>query len=225
MRYLASLAFSCVCIPALHGQSAPLPEVTPKRHVVVVQRPPVSARPSAINRLSSAQRSALVHDKLENKQLPSFTANDRNGRPVAAAALPKSNHWIMIYRGQKCLPCDRLMTVLAASGTAAPRNGQPYVVVVGGNQPDGLEIVRANFSTLGDATWLSDKNDKVFAALKPHGTPTLYGMNGTNIEWTLPGSLGDPAKVERLASAWLATPPAATASNSTVAPGALTGAK
>lgn len=110
------------------------------------------------------------------------------------------------------------MTVLAASGTAAPRNGQSYVVIVGGNQPNGLEVVRANYATLGDATWLFDKDNHVFAALKAHGTPTRYGMNGTTIEWTLPGNLGDPAKVERLASAWLAMPPSAAPRNTIVAP-------
>lgn len=93
MRYVIRLMLVCCLASALHGQTAS----APRKNTVAVQRPPASARPSEINRLSTAQRSALVNDKPANTRLPSFTASDRNGQPVAAVALPKSNHWIMIY--------------------------------------------------------------------------------------------------------------------------------
>lgn len=199
-------------------------DTAPKARVVQVLPPPESARPSLMNRLSTAQRAALNADKPSPRQLPSFTATNRDGQPVATAALPKSDHWLLLYRRDECVACDRLMTVLAASNTAAPRNGQPYVILVGGNQPNGLEIVRARYATLGDAMWLSDRNNEVFTALKPTGAPVLYGMDGTNIAWTVAGNLGDPARIATMASGWLATPPPAN-NSSAVAPTAASGAK
>jgi len=219
MRLLTALTFAVCIAPVAHGQAAPAPEAAPKKNVVHVLRPPASAKPSIANQLSTAQRAALFNDKPTLKQLPAFTATDRNGARVAATAIPQSSHWLLVYRRQTCLACDRLMTVLAASGTAAPKNGKPYVILVGGKQPNGLEIVRAKYAALGDATWLADTDDQVLAALKPKGAPTVYGMDGANVMWTVPGNLGDPARVATMASAWLATPPTpAPTSTSAVAP-------
>jgi hypothetical protein len=226
--HLAALLSFCIVsamqaqLPSPTAQTVP---TTPKKNVIQVSRPPASARPSPLNRLSTAQRAALVNDKPPIKQLPGFTTADRNGLPVAAESLPRTSHWLLLYRSASCLACDRLLTVLAASSTAAPRNGQPYVIVVGGNRPNGLEIERAKYATLGDATWLADKDGQALAALKPRGAPTLYGMDGANVAWTVPGNLGDPARVATLASAWLAQPHTPAANSTAVAPTAPGGAK
>jgi hypothetical protein len=225
MRILSILILSVGLTSALAAQAPATPDTAPKKKVVHVVPPPLSARPSAANRLNTAQRAALINDKPGIKQLPSFTATNRDGQPVAAAALPKSSHWLLLYRRDNCVACDRLMTVLAANGTAAPKNGLPYVILVGGNQPNGLEMVRARYATLGDATWLADKNNEVFAALKPQGAPMLYGMDGVNVAWSVGGNLGDPARIATMASGWLATPAAPTNNVTPVAPSAAGGAK
>ena len=62
---------------AMHAQSpaptAPTASSTPKKNIIQVTRPPASAKPSVLNRLSTAQRAALLNDKPPLKQLPSFT--------------------------------------------------------------------------------------------------------------------------------------------------------
>lgn len=228
-RFLATLIVAVSLTSALSGQApgstvAP-PGGAPKKKVVRVIPPPLSARPSAINRLSTAQRATLNADKPLPHQLPNFTATNRDGQPVATAALPKSNHWLLLYRRADCIACDRLMSVLAANGTAAPNNGQPYVILVGGKQPNGLETVRARYATLGDATWLADRDNRVFAALKPPGAPVLYGMDGTSIAWTMPGNLGDPARIATMAAGWLAAPTGPANNASPLGPPAASGAK
>jgi hypothetical protein len=99
------------------------------------------------------------------------------------------------------------MTVLAASGDSGLQGGKPYVIVVAGKQSEALEKVRANFSTLGEATWLGDKENHAFDALKPRGVPMIYAMDGSKIAWNIPGNLGNPALVEKRLANWIASSP------------------
>jgi hypothetical protein len=148
---------------------------------------------------------AAVNNQPPLKELPAFVASDRDGRAVPAATLSHNSHWLLIYRKQDCLPCDRLMNVLAASQSPGLKGGQPYVILVAGKTSDALERVKAKYSTLSDATWLADKDAQALAALKPRGTPDIYAMDGSKIAWSLAGNLGNPAKVEAMTAAWIAS--------------------
>jgi len=196
--------------PLLAQTTTPTSPVSPATHnphltVHPALRPPVSVRPSPQARLSTAQRMAAANNQPPLKELPSFTASDRDGKAVTAKTLTRSSHWLLIYRKQDCLPCDRLMNVLAASESSGLKTGKPYVILVAGKTSDSLERVRANYSTLSEATWLGDRDAQAYAALKPRGTPILYAMDGSKIAWNVPGNLGNPAKVEKMAAAWIAS--------------------
>jgi hypothetical protein len=168
-----------------------------------IERPTASMMPSAKARLSTAERMAAVNKQPPLQELPNFAVNDQDGKPVSAKALSRSTHWILVYRRQNCLPCDRLMNVLAASGSSGLGGGKPYVILVAGKASDAVDRVRANYSTLSQATWLADKDDRAFAALKPRGAPMIYAMDGQKIVWSVPGNLGNPAKVEKMTAAWM----------------------
>jgi hypothetical protein len=155
---------------------------------------------------------AAVNNQPPLQELPTFTASDRDGKAITAKALTRTSHWLLIYRKQDCLPCDRLMNVLAASESPGLKGGQPYVILVAGRTSDALERVRANFSTLGRATWLADRDAQAYAALKPRGTPVIYAMDGSKVSWSLAGNLGNPARVEAMAASWIA------AGNASLAP-------
>jgi hypothetical protein len=236
---LSPLAFGQVPAAA-PGPLVPTAATKKPTNAKPVVRPPKSAQPTPINRLSTAERAALIHDKPQVRQLPTFTLNDRDGNQVTAQSLPQitrkatanaqgssqsgaqatpTTHWLLLYRGQDCLPCDRLMTVLAESDSPSFQAGQHYVIVVAPHTSDGVERVRANYSKLNAATWLTDNNKQIVTALKPQGEPMLYALDGNNIIWRVPGNLGNPAKVEQLASSWMSsTSPSSTApSNSTSA--------
>jgi len=190
-----------------------------------VLRPPASIMPSAQARLSTAQRVAALGNQPPMKELPGFTVTDRDGHAVTTKALSKSAHWILVYRKQSCLPCDRLMRMLAADESGGLKGGQPYVVVVSGKERDAVDRVRANYSTLSEATWLADKDKQAYAALKPRGAPMIYAMDGSRIAWNVPGNLGNPAKVEQMAAAWISSgSTSAAASTATVPASASTAA-
>jgi hypothetical protein len=221
MRPLSTLLLAIALAPTAVAQVAPstvqpLPPSLQKKHIQAVRATPTSMRPKQTNRLSTAQRAALNQDKPTPAQLPAFTVADRNGKRVNAAALSKSSqaatstHWLLLYRSQNCLPCDRLMNVLQASSSPDLKSGIPYVIVVSGNSQNGLEKVRANFGNLSAAHWMLDSDRQFLTALKPSSSPVLYAMDGQAIAWKLPGNLGDASRVEKLASAWIAPQPAAT---------------
>jgi len=214
MKWFSFLLLTASAVLPLHAQTS-LPETPGSHpHIQPAVRPPESVRPSAHARLNTAERVAAVSNKPPLQELPAFTANDRDGHPVTAKTLSRSSHWLLIYRRQDCMPCDRLMTALAASEDSGLKGGQPYVIVVAGKQSEALERVRANFSTLSDATWLGDRENHAFDALKPRGVPMIYAMDGSKIAWNVPGNLGNPAMVEKMLATWVASGKSSTSSSS-----------
>ena len=168
-----------------------------------IERPTASMMPSAKARLSTAERMAAANNQPPLQELPDFAVNDQDGKPVAAKVFSRPTHWILVYRRQNCVPCDRLMNVLAASGSSGLSGGKPYVILVAGKASDAVDRVRANYSTLSQATWLADKDNRAYVALKPRGAPMIYAMDGKKIAWSVPGNLGNPAKVEKMTAAWM----------------------
>lgn len=223
------LLTACVGLPlraqtdpdATPAKTAP-PAKRPQSFYKHVERPPASVMPSAQARLSTAQRMAARNNLPPLKELPAFTATNQDGHAITAKTMVRPTHWLLIYRRQNCLPCDRLMNVLAASESAALKGGAPYVILVAGKNSEAVARVQANFSSLSDATWLADRQGKVFAALKPRGTPMIYAMDGSKVAWTVPGNLGSPAKVEKMAAAWVASSPATAAAATSVPASAAT---
>ena len=180
-------------------------------------RPPASSMPAAAARTSTAEGAAARGNKPPLKELPDFAVTARDGSAVQAQALTQSKHWLLIYRADNCLPCDRLMNVLAAGATSQQGQGLAYVIVVAGKDKNGLDRVRAQYDTLTNATWVADSSKQFMTALKPRGFPMLYAMDGSKIAWSVPGNLGNPALVEQMTSSWMANSgPKVSATDSTV---------
>ncbi len=175
------------------------------RNVRAVSRPSASMRPAGHARRSTAQGAAARGDKPPIPELPAFAIKTREGLSVNAQALTRKGHWLLLYRRDQCIPCDRLMNVLSAGASAEPGSGQSYAIIVAGKQHDGLDTVRAAYANFANATWVGDTDGKVQAALEAHGSPMLYGMDGSHIVWRAPGNLGDPSFVDHMAAAWVAT--------------------
>jgi len=210
-RWLAAaLVMVCVALPACAQKE--------KRHMAPI---PESARPAVTSAHSTAE-AGLPPKRRPADTLPDLEAMQMNGvkAPVAHAAShggssatsasdKRKGHWLLLYRRENCVPCDALQNALAASASPQMDGGRPYVIVVankgdthGGNRLDAL---RARYSTMSNATWMEDSKGAMIAALKPRGTPMLYAMSGNRIAWSVPGALGDPAMVEHMAAAWLAS--------------------
>jgi hypothetical protein len=132
----------------------------------------------------------------------------RASTTVSSKSLAQTSNWILIYRRDHCLSCDRLMNALAAGSSVEAGKGQSFAIIVVGKNKAALDTVRANFANLVNATWVSDPAEESTRALKVHAAPVLYGMSGNTISWKLTGNLPSSALVEQRASAWLAAPPA-----------------
>jgi hypothetical protein len=165
--------------------------------------------------MNTAQRGAAFSSQIPPKQLPSFNLNDASGKPSAQGGITRAGHWLLLYRRDSCLPCDRLMNVLASSKSQDLGAGLPLVIVVEGKAADAAEQVRPNFKSMSKASWLTDSHQQVRTLLKARGAPMLYAMNGSKIAWIVPGNLGDPTRVERMAASWVATPEATDIAGST----------
>jgi hypothetical protein len=211
MKYLALLVLAvCAAAPLCSQTSdsnsggASSSAATKRPHEI---RPalhrPESDKKKGKTHLSTAQRMAAMNNQPPLRVLPDFNVSDRDGRTVPAKTLQRATHWLLIYRTENCIPCDRLMNVLAASENSGLKSGQPYVVLVAGSTSEALEKVRANYSALSDAAWLGDRNGQALVALKPRGAPIVYAMDGNKIAWSVPGNLGDPARVEKMAASWV----------------------
>jgi len=198
LRIAAALFGLFVYVSAGAQESAPLVRhVTPK---------PESARLTGLASVSTAESGGL-HNREPLHKLPSFSAVQLNGKSADIASFKQSSHWLLLYRRENCAPCDRLQTALAASDNAQIKGGAALVIVVADNgksqNTNRLDAVRAKFSTVTVATWLEDSQGAALKALKPRGTPMLYALSGDRIQWGLPGLQGDPAIVEKMASAWV----------------------
>ncbi len=182
---------------ALHAQSESPQQ--PASHIVA--SPPDSDLATPRGRQSTAQAMPLRSAPV--RVLPSFSVTSRDGQPTVSSALVRSSNWLLLYRTENCLPCDRLMNVLAASNNAALLHGAGMVVVIAGTTQQNIDKVRLGFPNLSDATWFADPQAEGLKALKAEGTPTLMALHGGRIEWTTSGNLGNPTTVESLAASWL----------------------
>lgn len=208
MKKLILLLIASTAALPLASQSVASPRPINRTGVKpqLVSRPPDAQLPRKLARLNTAQRGAAFNPQPPPKQLPAFNLNDASGTFAARGGMSRTGHWLLLYRRDNCLPCDRLMNVLAVSKSPDLQTGLPLVVIVEGKAADAAEQVRPNFKSMNKASWLTDSHQQVRAQLKARGAPMLYAMNGSKIAWNVPGNLGDPTRVERMAASWV-TPP------------------
>jgi hypothetical protein len=168
-------------------------------------RPPESLKPGKLARMNTAERGEAFNPQPPPTHLPDLILTDDRGMSTPAAGIAHKGHWLLLYRRDSCLPCDRLMNVLAASKSTDLQGGVPFVILVEGKANNAAEQVRPNFKSMSKASWLTDSKQQVRTQLKVHGAPMLYAMDGTRIEWAVAGNLGNPEKVERIAASWVAS--------------------
>jgi hypothetical protein len=194
----------------LHAQSSSNNGKSSNGPTKNVQQAPVlpeSMRPKKLSRMNTAQRGAAFNSKPLLQQLPGLKLNDASGNASGGSALPRQGHWLLLFRKDTCLSCDRLMNNLAQTKRPELQGGTPYVIVVEGSSATAAETVKANFSTMAGATWLTDPTSQTRVSLNMKGAPMLYAMDGAKIVWRVAGNLGSPAKIEQLAAAWVASGP------------------
>lgn len=207
MKKLIVLTLAAFAVLPLAAQTVTPPRAPDKKGPTpqLATRPPESAKPGKLARMNTAERGEAFNPQAPPRQLPNFVLTDERGMPTPAAGIAHKGHWLLLYRRYNCLPCDRLMNVLADSKSADLQSGVPFVILVEGKANNAAEQVRPNFKSMSKASWLTDSKQQVRTQLKVHGAPMLYAMDGTRIEWAVAGNLGNPEKVERIAASWVAS--------------------
>jgi len=178
------------------------------RQVRRILQPPKSAMAQGVAARSTAQTMA-AHTDPPLEHLPAFSVTGMDGKTAGVGTLHPAGHWLLLYRSEHCTGCDKAMAALARSASPLFKQGSPFVIVVksGGakSTPDMLDHLKGTYPTLSNAAWVEDVNGEGFKALKPHGEPALYALSGTDVAWTVHGTLSNPAMLERQASTWLAS--------------------
>lgn len=190
------------------GTQATAPVVKTMRRVMA---PPADKMPSLKTRPSTAESGSLHTSKPPLHELPAFhaAAPASHARTNASASAPadpmqRTGHWLLVYRTEHCIPCDRLMNALATSQSGDLRNGTPYTIIVGSPSPNAIESVRSSFGALQAANWLPDSDHSIFKSLQLKGYPEVFAMDGNRIAWKVAGNLGDPQAVLRMTDTWIA---------------------
>ena len=199
-------------LSAAYAQTAQTPKLrntAPERRIMA---PPPETLLAPKLRPSTAE-SGLSHvSKAPLKELPDFTA-----KSGGSTTNTRKGHWLLVYRDEHCVSCDRLMNALAASESADLQSGVPYTVIVGGSSPAAVSNVRSAYSTLNKATWVPDGDRKLYSMLQLHGAPMLFGMSGNRVIWQQAGTLGDTQGVLHRTDAWIAGTAAANNAKTSVA--------
>ncbi len=176
-----------------------------------VMAPPPDTRAAVKLRPSSSEAGLSRTAKPPLKVLPAITGITTARAGGNAASSQRTGHWLLLYRTESCVPCDRLTNVLAASDSTDLRNGVPYTIIVGGSSSASLGLLRAKYNTLADASWVADPDRTASKSLQTRGAPELFAMDGNRIAWKISGNFGNPQQVLHIADSWIAGTAAADA--------------
>ena len=116
---MARLSFSSRLLFALVIAIFPF-VLTAQNAAPVVRREtpkPVSARPSGLVSVSTAESGGL-HDHAPLHSLPAFQVTKLDGTASGIASFQQPKHWLLLYRRENCVPCDRVLKTIAESDNA-----------------------------------------------------------------------------------------------------------
>jgi hypothetical protein len=135
-------------------------------------------------------------------KLPAFSVVSPAGDSVAADALTTERQWLLVYLDPVTAPNGKLVGLLKTWQT--PQLVARVVLVVEGKPAD---VRRWLAKELGaDAppfAWFADTDGSAARALNVVGTPTLFGVKGAGIEWTLAGVLSRVESLESIVRTWV----------------------
>jgi hypothetical protein len=88
--------------------------------------------------------------------------------------------------------------VLDKSDPNLPRK----LVIVGGMSAQELAALNQKYPDLSAASWFADTTRNAFKKLKLAGTPTVLGIRGQTIQWSLNGVLKDTQQFKQVLDSW-----------------------
>lgn len=134
----------------------------------------------------------------EHPRLPSFTVTSSDGGAVASTVLSSQSRWLLIYVSPDCRSCERLIESLKE--WQSPTLTSRIVVIV--RSSEATRFIAEHRSGF-DVAWYADPQDDAWRSLELKSAPTLMGVEGGEIKWTVSGVLNDPKALESVIRKWV----------------------
>ena len=160
--------------------------------------------------ISSCSRAALVACLIvacarvgiavERMALPAFTLMRGDATSVASQSLVQTGGWVIVYVAPQCKPCQAILRSIDETGN--PSLVRRVVVVVAGATAESLRGESARYPNLAGATWLGDAANAIPQAIAGAAAPTILGLRGQMIEWSLAGVLMDATDLKSVLAKW-----------------------
>jgi hypothetical protein len=106
--------------------------------------------------------------------------------------------WLLVYVSPDCRTCERLIESL--KDWQSPNLASRTVVVV--RSSDAARYIAEHRSGF-DVAWYADLQDDAWRSLELKNAPTLLGVEGGEIKWTISGVLNDPKTLESVVRRWV----------------------
>ena len=141
---------------------------------------------------------------IERGPLPSFTIRTPDGGVIGSDRLIRTGQWLLVIVRPECPPCEAVLRAIGAASTSSEGPiVEKVVIVVGGDPVAALARWGERFGALAGASWLADPDGAAVASIRALDAPTIVGIRGGMIEWTVGGVLSDSADVRSIVSSWV----------------------
>jgi hypothetical protein len=122
----------------------------------------------------------------EPASLPTFDLVGPEGETTTSVELAGAGPWVLVCVRPTSGPSRALLKAL--HGRADARTASRLVVLVDGTADELRGLREANPDLA--ASWYADPAHQALRQLALQGVPTVFGLRGTQVAWTLQGSLG-----------------------------------
>jgi hypothetical protein len=143
-------------------------------------------------------------DAIERRPLPDVGLSAPDGADVQAGSLALDGTWLLVFVSADCRPCDSLLRQVEERDM--PGVAARLTVVVRGAPAERVLAYQAKFPELAVARWLVDRDRAFEEALQIRGMPTIVGLRGGTIEWSLGGVLREGADLQSVLASWIRQP-------------------
>lgn len=133
--------------------------------------------------------------------LPQFALSQADGAAVHSDQLVRPGTWVIVYVTPECAACRALLNAIDKSETR--RQPSSIVVVVAAARAADLQIEASRYADHDDVVWLADMANAMPQQLATSGAPTIIGLRGRTIEWSVAGVLTNDTELMSIIGAWL----------------------
>lgn len=132
--------------------------------------------------------------------LPPFQVTALDGMIVQSTQLAPDSQWLIVYLQSECHPCEAVLQLVKQKQEHP--NLPRRMVIIGGMTVAALNALSLKYPDLAGARWVADTTGVALKQIKFAGAPTVIGLKGQNIVWTINGILSDPRQYKSILETW-----------------------